>query len=141
MQKPFYTPIRLLEEDIASFLNHLSTEEVAVVIPAFNEERVLESSLKALTAIIPKEHIYVVSDGSTDRTAELATHYTENVLDLDQNYGKAKALEALIAHFDLTQRYTYLLFSDADSRLAPDFLEEIKKNDPLGGRLFGWHGY
>lgn len=96
-------------------------------MPAFNEERVIVASLQALKRVIKREHIFVVSDGSTDRTARLAKQEDVFVLNLRKNVGKACALKRLIDRKKLSGKYRYLLFSDADSRLSPDFLKVIKK--------------
>jgi len=98
--------------------------DLAVVIPAFNEEQVIAASLEILTQIIDPVDIYVVSDGSTDNTADIAAEYA-NVLEIGRNVGKARALRLAIDKFELNQHYHYLLFSDADSRLAPGFLEAV----------------
>jgi len=103
---------------------------ICVVIPAYNEELVIEPALKALKRVIRKEHIYVVSDGSSDKTAYLAKKHVSSVLALRKNVGKARALESLIKKYKLTDRYKYILFSDADSRLSPDFRKEITKYIP-----------
>ncbi len=120
--------VQFNEQEVESFLEATpSRHEVCVVVPAYNEEQVIDASLTAMAEIIGKEHIFVVSDGSSDRTAELARLHTDNVLELPENMGKAKALDQLIRAFNLVARYEYILFSDADSRLAPNFLEEVKK--------------
>ncbi len=98
-----------------------------VVIPAFNEEKVIGSSLSSLKKIFTPEDIYVVSDGSTDKTAWIAKQEKVNVLDFIENQGKATALKKLIKFNNLTIRYRYILFSDADSRLSDNFLKEMKK--------------
>jgi poly-beta-1,6-N-acetyl-D-glucosamine synthase len=105
--------------------------ELCVVIPAYNEAAVIEASLKALARIISLEHVYVVSDGSKDATAELARRHTSNVLDLTKNQGKAQALNSLIGHFGLTTKYRYILFSDADSQLEAGFVEAIQEKAAL----------
>jgi cellulose synthase/poly-beta-1,6-N-acetylglucosamine synthase-like glycosyltransferase len=96
-----------------------------VVIPAYNEEKVIESSLKALKKVVSKKDIYVVSDGSTDNTVPLSYGASVNVLALQENFGKARALLHLIRSYDLCLGYQYLLFSDADSRLSKDFIKKI----------------
>ncbi|MCR4325816.1 MAG: glycosyltransferase, partial [Patescibacteria group bacterium] len=51
---------------------------VAIVVPCFNEERTIESTLKSLAALdYPKEklEIIVVDDGSTDRTHAIAQEF------------------------------------------------------------------
>jgi biofilm PGA synthesis N-glycosyltransferase PgaC len=100
---------------------------LCVIVPAYNEEKVIEASLIALKAVIGKDHIYVVSDGSRDKTAELARKYVPSVLALRNNRGKATALDLLIKKFKLTERYNYIMFSDADSRLSPDFRDQIEQ--------------
>lgn len=104
--------------------------DFCVVVPAYNEEKVIDSSLMALKQVVEKKHIYVVSDGSTDRTAQLAKNHSVSVLNLRKNRGKAGALDCLIKKYCLTDRYKYILFSDADSRLSSDFYNVIKNEVP-----------
>ncbi len=99
-------------------------QALAVVIPAYNEERVIGAALEVLTKVVDPLHIYVVSDGSTDNTADVAAKYA-NVLVISKNVGKARALRMAIDNFKLIDHYHYLLFSDADSRLAPGFLDAV----------------
>lgn len=100
---------------------------IGVVIPAYNEERVLESSVRSLLKVLPKRHVYIVSDGSTDATAKIAKRLVPNILALRKNRGKAEALQALILKYELTKRYQYIFFFDADTRLGPNFIKEVKK--------------
>lgn len=100
---------------------------VAVVVPAYNEEKVIGSSLASLRRCIDMRHVYVVSDGSSDTTARIARQYTKNVLNLRNNRGKAGALQALITKHSLTKRYKYVFFFDADTAIGRNFLPEIKK--------------
>lgn len=98
-----------------------------VVVPAYNEELVISSSLRSLFGAIDKKHVYVVSDGSTDRTASIARNLTPgNVLALKKNVGKARALESLIKKFKLTKKYRYLMFFDADTELSKDYFNHAK---------------
>lgn len=101
--------------------------DICVIVPAFNEEKVIEAAMMSLRKLFSAKHIYVVSDGSSDATVSIAQKYTENVLPLHKNLGKAHALQALIQQFTLTERYRYILFTDADSQLTPQFLVTIKK--------------
>lgn len=100
----------------------------AVVVPAYNEEQVIESSLSSLGDVISLEHVYVVSDGSTDHTSKLARKTASNVLVLKKNIGKAKALYRLITKYDLTNRYRYIMFFDADTKLSSNYFKEIRKH-------------
>lgn len=96
--------------------------DVAVLIPGYNEELVIRDSIASATRLLPRANIHVVSDGSTDATADIALKAGVNVLDLVHNRGKAGALEAAITHFQLTERYHAVLFLDADSELDADYL-------------------
>src|SRR5438270_6044115 len=97
-------------------------KKVAVLIPAYNEEAVIGRTLRAILRILPAEDVYVVDDGSDDNTSGVAKQYTDNVLVLQQNQGKANAENTGIQYFNLPDRYTYLLPMDADSLLTPQFL-------------------
>jgi len=99
-----------------------SDEDVAVILAAHNEESVLADCLRAAAALLPRSQIHVVSDGSSDRTVEIASRFGVNVLDLQPNRGKAGALAAGIEHFGLRDRYRVVLLLDADTRLSSDYL-------------------
>jgi len=98
-----------------------------VVVPAYNEGVVISKSLQSLKQAISSQHIYVVSDGSTDDTAELARGQVNNVLELKRNVGKATAIERLIKKYELTKYYKYVMFFDADTEIQSNFFQEVKK--------------
>jgi peptidoglycan/xylan/chitin deacetylase (PgdA/CDA1 family)/cellulose synthase/poly-beta-1,6-N-acetylglucosamine synthase-like glycosyltransferase len=98
-------------------------EAVAVLIAARNEALVIEGTLAAAARQLPATQIHVVSDGSTDDTAELARGAGVNVLALARNRGKAAALEAGVEHFDLCRVYQVVVIVDADTELSEDYLE------------------
>jgi cellulose synthase/poly-beta-1,6-N-acetylglucosamine synthase-like glycosyltransferase len=101
----------------------LSVADVAVVIPAHNEEVALPKCLAALSAIVPPSQIHVASDGSRDRTVAIAREAGCNVLDIQPNGGKAKALASAIDKFELCERYKAVLIQDADSEIDPHYLD------------------
>lgn len=96
--------------------------KVALLIPANNEEKVIKKTLEAVLSLVPKRDLYVVDDGSIDKTGLVAKKYTSNVL-IQSNRGKANALNAGIRYFKLVDKYEYILFMDADSRPRKDFLK------------------
>ena len=96
--------------------------DVAVLIPAINEELVIALTLESVLKLVDKEHIYLVNDGSTDKTEEIAKQYINNVLTLP-NGGKAKALNTSIEYFNLPGKYEYLFFMDADTQPNEEFLD------------------
>src|SRR5690606_19233858 len=83
---------------------------VAAIIPAYNEERTIGEVLKVLRGCPEVDEVVVVSDGSTDRTAEVAAGHGAEVVVLEENVGKGGAMRAGAAH---TQAEV-LLFIDAD---------------------------
>ena len=50
--------------------------KVAVVVPAHNEERLIGKTIWPVPEVV--DTIYVVDDGSRDRTAEVVRHYADN---------------------------------------------------------------
>lgn len=97
--------------------------DVAVLIPAHNEASVIADTIAAIAELAPLSNVYVVSDGSTDETAELARAAGANVLENKVGGGKAKALLSGIQHFGLLDRYRAVLFLDADTRLDTGYFD------------------
>lgn len=95
---------------------------IAVLIPAHNEEAVIERTIKSLLPLVGRKNIYVVSDGSVDITAKLARRYSKNVLEIIKNKGKAQAMNLAIEHFGLVKRYQYIMPMDADTEVDPRFI-------------------
>ncbi|MGQ0717209.1 MAG: glycosyltransferase family 2 protein [Pseudonocardiales bacterium] len=101
----------------------MTVEDVAVLIPAHNEEMVIETSIEAIAALVPRGNIHVVSDGSTDRTAELTRRAGVNVIETRTNVGKAGALEEAIDRFGLVERFPLVLLLDADTAIDPGYFD------------------
>ncbi|KAA9160939.1 glycosyltransferase family 2 protein [Amycolatopsis acidicola] len=99
----------------------VSLSEVAVLMAAHDEEVVIADSLAAITALVPAENVYVVSDGSTDRTVEIAMRQGVHVAETPHNVGKAGALQEGVRRFVLAERYGAVLLLDADTRLDPGY--------------------
>ncbi|MBB5157833.1 glycosyltransferase family 2 protein [Saccharopolyspora phatthalungensis] len=96
-------------------------EDVAVLMAAHNEETVIVDSIQAITALVPPENVHVVSDGSTDRTVELAQGCGVNVISTARNVGKAGALQEAIRRFDLAGRFEVVMLLDADTHVDPGY--------------------
>ena len=67
-------------------------EKVSAVIPAFNEEKRIHNVLRVLKDVSLINEIIVVNDGSTDHTHHIASEYTNKVISLEKNIGKAGAI-------------------------------------------------
>lgn len=110
------------QEEVGKFYG-ISRDEVAVIVPAHNEELVIADTLNALLKIVPAERLYLVSDGSNDNTVSIAKRFNVHILDLQPSHGKAGALEECMRYFNLYDRYKAVLFVDADTRLKGNYLE------------------
>jgi len=103
---------------------------VAVLIPAYNEEKVIERTIQgALDLDYPNLRVVVIDDGSKDRTLEIArrTFAAEEaagrVLILTKlNGGKAEALNYGLEHIADAEFFVGI---DADTIIAPDAVERL----------------
>jgi len=82
----------------------------AIVIPAYNEEKNISGILSVLKQFQGIYEILVVSDGSTDRTAEIAISHGFSVLELKRNMGKSYAMWMGLVN----TKAPVILFLDAD---------------------------
>jgi hypothetical protein len=94
-----------------------SAQGIVVVIPAFNEERFIASVV--FQSRSSAEHVIVVDDGSSDRTAELAEAAGATVVRQGVNQGKAAALNAGFEHaLEFEPRVVVCLDGDAQHEPA-----------------------
>lgn len=100
----------------------LTPADVAVLVAAHNEELVIAETIASATSLVPVANVFVISDGSSDRTADIVRAAGVQVLELNPNRGKAGALAAGIEHFGLCERFEVVMLLDADTHLAPDYL-------------------
>jgi glycosyltransferase involved in cell wall biosynthesis len=117
------------------------------IVPALNEERSVARGIAELRAFDPGLEIVVVSDGSTDRTAEVAEELGARALRLPFNLGIGGAVQTgfLYAHeqgFDVAVRVDGDGQHDAsqlDRVLAPVLAGEV--DVAVGSRFVGTEGY
>jgi glycosyltransferase involved in cell wall biosynthesis len=89
----------------------MQNPNVAAIIPAYNEEQTVGKVVTALKQSGIFDEIVVVSDGSTDRTAEVAREAGATaVYQLPIRSGKGKAMQHGVAHTDAP----IISFFDAD---------------------------
>ena len=94
------------------------TARTLVIIPAYNEEESLPAVLKELAEQTPDHDVVVVSDGSTDRTADVAREAGAHVAILPFNLGIGGALRTGFA-FAVRQGYERAVQFDADGQHDP----------------------
>jgi glycosyltransferase involved in cell wall biosynthesis len=99
---------------------------IIVLMAAYNEE----SSLREVLTRMPNEvdgHAVctvVLSDGSTDRTADIARELGSGVVEFEENRGKGAVLKSGLAAI-AGDPCSALVFMDADGQHDPSQLEEL----------------
>jgi GT2 family glycosyltransferase len=100
------------------------TAPVTVLIPAYNEEAGIESTLRSLLASRNvRLQIIVIDDGSADRTAEIAAGIGDPRVQVvrQRNAGKAAALNNGLRH----ARCDIVVMVDADTVFDPDAVYQL----------------
>jgi poly-beta-1,6-N-acetyl-D-glucosamine synthase len=96
--------------------------DVAVVIPARNEELVIEATIRSVLRLLPAANVHVIADGCDDDTAGIARRLGTNVLQVNPARGKAAGIQAVVRQFHLPIHYDVMLLVDADTELDPGYL-------------------
>lgn len=118
---------------------HVNLPPVCVVIPAYNEEKTIESCARSILRSSHQDfYVVVVDDGSTDATGAILDSMGDSRLKVvhQNNMGKAHALNSGIRRC----RGEIIVTVDADSRLDPEALTRISAwfaEDPSLGAVAG----
>lgn len=104
----------------------ISPYDVAVIVPAHNEELVIENTIKGLLRLAPPENIYIVTSDfeKKDATADIARGFGVTVIELPPPLAKASKLQSTVNLLLAVEKYKAVLFVDADTILAPDYLTQ-----------------
>ena len=128
---------------------------VAVLVPAYNEEKVIVRTVRAVLASdYPNMRVIVIDDGSRDETLEVtrrafvAEEAAGRVIILTKpNFGKAEALDYGLRHLQDEEFFVGIdadtvIAPDAISRLVPHFLNPkvgaVAGNAKVGNRVNLW---
>lgn len=113
--------------------------KVSIIIPAFNEEKVIAASIRsALASDYPNFEVVVVDDGSNDRTINeiLRFSHKQNIRVISQpNQGKWSALNRAILQLDSE----IAVCLDADTQMQPDAVSRLARHftNPKVGAVAG----
>lgn len=105
------------------------TPSIDLIISAFNEEKVIqEKIINSLNLSYPhkKLSIYVISDGSTDHTANIVNQFSENnlkLISIEKQSGKTFGQNLAVKE----TTSDILVFSDANAIYSRNALHEIVK--------------
>ncbi len=101
---------------------------LSVILPVYNEEKVLRSSVRRIRQTLKKTgrvfEIIISEDGSTDRTREIAKSLESDditVLHNSVRMGKGAAIQTAISH----TRSNIVIFMDADLASNPGHVKEL----------------
>ena len=92
-----------------------------VIIPAYNEEGSILSTVTNLKAVCPQFDYLVVNDGSADSTAAICRENHLHMLDLPVNLGLSGAVQAGMKYAHLHE-YDAAVQFDADGQHCPEYL-------------------
>ncbi|MFX0117031.1 MAG: glycosyltransferase family 2 protein [Candidatus Hodarchaeota archaeon] len=92
--------------------------EVAIILPAYNEEEAITDVLTRIKRLYPAVRLYVVDDGSTDSTGELARQNGAIVLRHKTNQGVGGALNTGLT-FARSQGAQIIVTIDSDRQHNP----------------------
>lgn len=115
--------------------NLIENHKLCVVIPTYNNERTLKQVLDGVLSYTT--HLIVVNDGSTDRTKDILSKYSDiQQLHLEKNKGKGNALrQGFKKATALGYRFAITIDSDGQHypEDIPDFVKALEQenNDHL----------
>lgn len=113
---------------------------LSVIIPAYNEEKRISKTLLAVDQYLKKQNflyeIIVVSDGSTDKTGEIAADFQKNIanlrlLDNRENHGKGWVVRQAM----LAAKGQIRLFMDADNATTLEHFDKMKPYFDAGAEV------
>lgn len=125
----FYPLVIMLIGKIFPFkpIRNHATPAVSILIAAYNEEKDIHKKLEnTLDLDYPKEKIEIIvgSDGSSDRTSEIAAGFSDKgvrLLNFKKNRGKTAVQNDMVA----ASKNEILIFTDAASLLRKNSLRSI----------------
>src|SRR5271165_1759920 len=101
---------------------------VSIILPAYNEEKRLEKSIKRLLSelegVLDNFEIIISEDGSSDRTLQIAQSLQSDkirVLHNDQRSGKGGAIRSALAQC----RGNLVIFMDVDLASHPKHVKDL----------------
>ena len=97
-----------------------------IIIPAYNEEESLETTVSKLTATAPGVDYLVVNDGSADHTVDICRTNCYPFLDLPCNLGLAGAFQAGIK-YAYRHGYDCAIQFDADGQHLPQYIRDLEQ--------------
>lgn len=102
----------------------MSNKRLLVIIPAYNEEESISSTVDELTSTLPGVDYVVVNDGSKDGTERICLEHGYNYVSLPVNSGLTVGFQTGMK-YALRNGYDYALQFDADGQHRPEYISKI----------------
>lgn len=97
---------------------------VLIVVPAYNEEESIVSTIEELKSIAPQYDYLIINDGSRDATRQICIERRYNLLDLPANVGLTYGFQAGVK-YALQHGYDAVLQFDADGQHDAAYIQPI----------------
>jgi len=108
------TPLNMTQEQLRS--------ATAAVIPAYQDEKHIGDIVRRTRERL--DHVLVIDDGSTDRTAQCAREAGAEVIVHSQNRGKGEALKTGLGHW-FDREVTWVSLLDSDGQHLPEEIDRF----------------
>jgi glycosyltransferase involved in cell wall biosynthesis len=102
-------------------LAHIRSQ-TAAVIPAYQDEKHIGDTVRRTRERL--DHVIVIDDGSSDRTAQRAREAGAEVIVHDENRGKGEALKTGLGHW-LDREITWVSLLDSDGQHLPEEIDRF----------------
>lgn len=100
-------------------------ENIAVVIPVYNESDHITAVVKEVKNYIKLENILIIDDGSDDGTADMAAELGVKVISHEKNYGKGRALITGFNEIKNSPDISALITLDGDGQHNPSYIPKF----------------
>ena len=114
----------------ASIPPNESPHDLCVVIPAFNEEKLIGRCVRSvLDAGVPPDHVFVIDDLSSDGSAAIVQAFAGvNLVRNAERLGKARSVRHVLETRAIPDRFRYVALIDADSYVADDYFQIVRRS-------------
>ena len=100
------------------------TKRILAIVPAYNEEESIVSTVEDLKANAPEADFIVINDGSKDRTADICRENGYPLISLPVNLGLAGGFQTGMK-YALAHGYDYAVQFDADGQHSAAYIKAM----------------
>jgi glycosyltransferase involved in cell wall biosynthesis len=106
---------------------------IAIFVPVYNDEETLAEVLNKVPKMVGRHNVelFIVDDGSGDKSYEIALRFTSNVIRHDKNRGVGAATKTGLVEISKYPDFDYILKFDADGQhnpaMIPTVVSRLKK--------------